>query len=168
MPQFDAQFLTPTLFWSAVSFLFLLGILWKFALPGLTEIMESRQQRIREDLESAQKQRQDAEKLKAEHEANLKAAKAQADEVLAKAQEKAAQLLAANENRMKEEADRITADAQRAISQERAKALTDLRALAADLAVSAAGKFVAKALDEKTQLKLVDESLAELESRYRQ
>lgn len=167
MPQFDAHFFTPMLFWTTVSFLLLLAVLRKYALPGLMEVLESRRERIREDLEAAERQRAAAETLKAEREAALERARAEGDEIIAKAQEKASALLSENEAKMKAEAERIIADAQRAIEQERGQAVTDLKALAADLAVAAAGKFVAASLDDKTQQRLVEESMAALEGKYR-
>jgi len=167
MPQFDSHFLTPMLFWTAVSFVLLLVLLKRFALPGILEVLEARRERIREDLESAERHKREAEALRAEHEANLKAAKAAADEVLAKAQERASKLLAENEARMTEEADRIIADAHRSIEQERFQAVTELKGLAADLAVTAAEKFVATSMDAATQARLVEESLAQLERTYR-
>jgi F-type H+-transporting ATPase subunit b len=167
MPQFETHFLTPMLFWTAVSFVLLLLLLKRFALPGLMEVLEGRRDRIREDLEAAERMRQEADALKAEHEAALKATKAAADEVIARAQEKATKLLADNEARMKEEADRIIAEAHRTIEQERTQAVAELKGLAADLAVTAAEKFVAANMDEATQARLVEESLAELERAYR-
>ncbi|MFQ5508645.1 MAG: F0F1 ATP synthase subunit B [Leptospirillia bacterium] len=167
MPQFESHLMSPMLFWTAVSFVLLMVLLKRFALPGLLEVMESRQDRIREDLESAERAKADAAALKAEHEANLKRAKADADEVIARAQEKATQLLSDNEARMKQEADRIIADAQRSIEQERSQALEELRGLAADLAVAAAEKFVATSLDDAARTRLVDESLEALEASYR-
>ncbi|MDH4228482.1 MAG: F0F1 ATP synthase subunit B [Nitrospirota bacterium] len=167
MPQFDFQFMQPTMFWSAVSFLVLLVLLWRMALPGILGQLENRRQRIQDDLDGAEKARREADRIKADLEANLKAAKSAADEIIARAQEKAAALLGENEKRMQDEAARILADAQRAMAQERTQAVADLRKLAADLAVTAAGKFVSANLDEAAQLRLVDESLAELQSHYR-
>lgn len=167
MPQFDPHFFSPMLFWTAVSFVLLLLLLKRYALPGILEVLEERRERIREDLESAERHRKEAEAVKAEHEAALKAAKAAADEVLARAQEKASKLMAENEARMKEEADRIIADAHRAIDQERTQAVDELKGLAADLAVAAAEKFVSTSIDDATQARLVEESLAQLERAYR-
>ncbi len=166
MPQFDSTFLTPMLFWSTVSFLLLLAVLWKAALPGILQGLEDRKERIKSDLDAAETLREESEKIKAEHEANLARAKADADELIARAQEKASALLADNEHKMKQEADRIVADAQRAIEQERGQAVGELRTLAADLAVTAAAKFVTAGLGEEAQLKLVDESLEQLGVKY--
>lgn len=166
MPQFDPHFLSSMIFWTTVSFLILLVILWKMALPGIMQVLEDRTNRIKGDLDSAETLKAEAARLKAETEAQLAKTRAEADEIIAKAQEKAGSLLADNEAKMKEEADKIIADAHRAIEQERGQAVGDLKKLAADLAIAAAGKFVATGLDEKAQLKLVEESLVELEARY--
>jgi F-type H+-transporting ATPase subunit b len=167
MPQFESQFLTPTMIWTIISFVILLVLLKKYALPGVLAVLEERSERIREDLESADKLRQDADALKAELEANLQRAKGAADELIAKAQEKVAAMLADNEAKMRKEGERIVADAHRAIEQERGQAVTDLRAMAADLAVAAAEKFVVNNLDDASRQRLVEESLAELEKQYR-
>lgn len=167
MPQFDGHFLTPMLFWTIISFVLLLWLLKRFALPGIMEVMEGRRDRIREDLESAEQMRAEAAKLKAENEANLERAKEAANEVLARAQEQATALLAENEARMKAEGERILAEANRTLTQERQKAVADLRGLAADLAVTAAGKFVSVGMDESAQLKLVDDTLDSLEAQFK-
>ncbi len=167
MPQFESHFMTPTMIWTIISFVLLLVLLRKYALPGVLAVLEERSERIREDLEAAEKLRQEADALKAENEANLQRAKAAADELIAKAQEKASALLAENEAKMRDEGERLIADAQRAIQQERSQAMTELRSVAADLAVAAAEKFVTASLDDATQQRLVEESLAELESQYR-
>lgn len=167
MPQFESHFMTPTMIWTIISFVLLLILLKKYALPGVLAVLEERSERIRDDLEAAEKLRQEADALKAENEANLQRAKAAADELIAKAQEKASALLAENEAKMREEGERLIADAQRAIQQERSQAMTELRSVAADLAVAAAEKFVTTSLDDATQQRLVEESLAELESQYR-
>jgi len=167
MPQFDPQFFTPMLFWTAVSFVILLWLLKRYALPGIMEVMEGRQERIREDLESAEKLRRQGEAALAANEAKLQETKAAVDAVIAQAQDRAAALLVENEARMRQEADRVIAEAHRAIEQERGQAVTELRELAADLAVAVASKFVAQGLDREAQLKLVDDSLDELAVRYR-
>ncbi len=166
MPQFESQFMTATMIWTIISFVILLVLLKKYALPGVLAVLEERSERIRADLESAESLRREADALKAENEANLQRAKAAADELIAKAQEKAAALLAENEGRMRDEGERMIADAQRTIAQERTQAMTDLRAVAADLAVAAAEKFVVTSLDDTTQQRLVEESLVALESQY--
>jgi len=75
--------------------------------------------------------------------------------------------LAENEAKMRTEGERLIADAQRAIEQERGNAMSELRSVAADLAVAAAEKFVTTSLDDAARERLVEESLAELEKQYR-
>ena len=64
MPQLDISVFPTQLFWLALIFVALYLILWKVALPRVTEVRESRQVRIESDLEKA-------EALKAEAEAAL-------------------------------------------------------------------------------------------------
>ena len=53
MPQLDISVFPTQLFWLALIFVALYLILWKVALPRVTEVRESRQVRIESDLEKA-------------------------------------------------------------------------------------------------------------------
>jgi F-type H+-transporting ATPase subunit b len=49
------------IFWGSISFLIVLALLWKFAFPAIKKALEDREQRIRDDLERAERARQEAE-----------------------------------------------------------------------------------------------------------
>jgi len=62
----------------------------------------------------------------------------------------------------KKEADELVASARKQIVEEKGKAVAELRAQVADLAVAAAARIVRSSLDEKTQRQLVDEYIRDL------
>jgi F-type H+-transporting ATPase subunit b len=62
----------------------------------------------------------------------------------------------------KEQAEKATSRAREEITAEKERAMAELRATVADLALDAAGKLVRSEMDAKTQRRLVEEFLAEV------
>jgi len=148
--------------WTAITFLVLIGVLWKFAFGPITRMLAERETTIRDSIDSARKEREEAEKMLA-----------QQKEALIKAQRDAAELAKRNQQEMetfrtqltaqaRKEADDLVATARKAIGEERRLAVAQLRAEVADLAVAAAGRIVKSSLDEKTQRQLVEEYIKDL------
>jgi F-type H+-transporting ATPase subunit b len=148
--------------WTAITFLVLIGVLWKFAFGPITRMLAERETTIRDAIDSARKEREEAEKMLA-----------QQKEALVKAQRDAAELAKRNQQEMetfrtqltaqaRKEADDLVATARKAIGEERRLAVAQLRAEVADLAVAAASRIVKSSLDEKAQRQLVDEYIKDL------
>jgi len=148
--------------WTAITFLVLIGVLWNFAFGPITRMLAERETTIRDAIDSARKEREEAEKMLA-----------QQKEALIKAQRDAAELAKRNQQEMenfrtqltaqaRKEADDLVATARKAIGEERRLAVAQLRAEVADLAVAAASRIVKSSLDEKAQRQLVDEYIKDL------
>ena len=71
MPQFWAEYFTPQLVWLAITFAMLYLLMAKVALPRVADVLESRQDRIANDLDQAQQLQQQAEKVIAQYELSL-------------------------------------------------------------------------------------------------
>ncbi len=148
--------------WTAITFLFLILVLWKFAFGPIGKMLAERETTIRDAIDSARKEREEAEKLLA-----------QQKDALVKAQRDAAELAKRNQQEMenfrsqltaqaRKEADDMVATARKSIEEERKLAVAQLRAEVADLAVAAAARIVKSSLDEKSQRQLVDEYIKDL------
>jgi F-type H+-transporting ATPase subunit b len=148
--------------WTAITFLVLIFVLWKFAFGPISKMLVERETTIRDSIDSARKEREEAEKLLA-----------QQKDALLKAQREAAELAKRNQQEMetfrtqltaqaKKEADDLVTSARKTIQEEKKLAVTQLRAEVADLAVAAAARIVKSSLDEKTQRQLVDEYIKDL------
>jgi F-type H+-transporting ATPase subunit b len=166
MPQFDPHFFPSLLFWEIVSFGILLWVLYKFAFPPILAALETRERKIRETLEQAERHRQDAERTLREYEAKMAAASREAESVLAQAKERAQRVLEDNEQRLRTETERIKAEAAREIEQERRRAVQEIRAQAADLAILIAEKVVERSLNEADHRRLAEEALATVANSY--
>lgn len=166
MPQFEPQFFSSLIFWEVVSFAILFFVLYKFAFPGILNILEEREKKIKDSLDQAERHRSEAERRLKEYEAKLSAAAKEAEGILVAAKERAQRLLDENEQRLTAEAERIKGDAAREIEHERRKAVQDIRNQTTDLALMVAEKVVQRSLTEADQRKFADEALEALSKSY--
>ena len=63
MPQLDPSTFATQLFWLFLTFTALFLIAWKVALPRMTEVLNTRQERIEGDLEKAETLKAEAEEV---------------------------------------------------------------------------------------------------------
>src|SRR3954462_9366364 len=71
--------------WTLLAFLVAMFILRKFAWPAITEALDKRQRAIEESIEVAEQTRGEAQQLLQEYRERLREARAQADEIVARA-----------------------------------------------------------------------------------
>jgi F-type H+-transporting ATPase subunit b len=150
--------------WTAITFLFLIVVLGRFAWGPIVKMLAEREKTIRESIEAARKERAEAEKLMAEQKAALVGAQREAAELAKRNQQDVEKLRQELTAAARKEADELVATARRQVAEEVVKAKAELRSQVADLAIEAAGRLVKASLDEKAQRKLVDEYIAELPS----
>lgn len=149
--------------WIALAMLVVFAILiWKKVPGAIANTLDDKIALIRDQLAEAEALRQEAEALKAEYEkksksaekdrkALLERAKHEADEIVAKAKTDAEALI---ERRGRMAEDKIAAEERRAI--------TELRARAAELATAAATKLIAERHDAQADKSLIDKTIATL------
>ena len=160
MPQFDTQFFSSLIFWEIISFGILLGVLYKFAIPPIVEALDTRERKIRETIEQAERNQSAAEQRLQDYEAKLRGAAQEAEAIIAEAKAKGQRLLEENEQRLRAESDRIKAETTQEIERERRKALQDIRGEAADLALLVAEKVLTRSLSDDDHRRLANEALA--------
>ncbi|RIK66385.1 MAG: ATP synthase F0 subunit B [Planctomycetota bacterium] len=151
-----------TALWSIIVFLILLTVLrvtaWKPVLKGL----QQRENFITESLARARHEREASEKLLAEYNAKLAAARDEAHSIIDEGRRDAEEVKKRIHNEAKAEADAILSRARRDIQIARDDAIKQLNDQAILLATSIASKIVRKELTVTDHQKLLDESLAEL------
>ena len=73
MPQLEqTEFFVSQLFWLVLTFSFLLFFLWRISLPRISNVLERRENKINNDLESAKKQQKEAEEIQNQIEKQLR------------------------------------------------------------------------------------------------
>ena len=71
MPQLDPEFFVSQLFWLVVTFSFLFFFLWKVSLPRISSVLEKRENKINNDIETAKQLQIEAEKIQDQIEQKL-------------------------------------------------------------------------------------------------
>jgi F-type H+-transporting ATPase subunit b len=148
--------------WTAITFLLLLVVLSKFAWGPIVKMLNEREGTIREAIDSAKKERAEAEKLVAEQKAVFAQAQRAAADLAKKNQQEVELFRQELTAKAKKEADELVASARRQIVEEKTKAVAELKSFVADLAIEAAGRLVKANLDDKAQRQLVQEYIEQL------
>jgi len=88
MPQLDPEFWISQIFWLVLTFGLLYIILSKFILPGISKNLENRKSQIVENIETADNQRLESEKLNKEYERVILDSKLKAKSIINNAKKK--------------------------------------------------------------------------------
>jgi F-type H+-transporting ATPase subunit b len=149
--------------WTLLLFGLTLYVLSKVALPRIGEALEKRANAIRDSIDAAEKQRQEADRLLQEYRERLKEAREQAEDIVVRARKaaEAAETEAVTEGRQKRE--ELVAAARRDIEMETKRSLERIRKEVADLTVLATEKVTRKSLDDDDHKRLIDEALSEVD-----
>jgi F-type H+-transporting ATPase subunit b len=142
--------------WGSLAFVVLLGAMWKFGVPAVKNMEKAREDRIRNDLEGAEKAKTDAEAEKAQYLAQIAGAKDEAGRLIEEARQAAESVRADLIARAEQEANDIRARAQADIANQTNQAMAQLRTDVASLSIDLAGRIVERNLDSDTNRQLVD------------
>jgi F-type H+-transporting ATPase subunit b len=130
-------------FWVAVSFFIFLGVLGYVGVhTKIASALDHRRDRIKAELDEARRLREEAQSLLAHYHQKQKDAEAEAAAILTNAKADAERMAQEAEAKMNEFVGRRTKMAEAKIAQAEAQALADVRAAAADAAVTAAERIL--------------------------
>jgi F-type H+-transporting ATPase subunit b len=150
--------------WQTILFVALLLLLKKFAWKPILDAVNERETSIRESLSAAEKAREDMEAVQADNKRILKQARSERDALLAEAKTESTKIVNQAKEEAKAEADKITAQAQVTIQNEKNAAINELKGQVASLSIDIAAKVLQTELkDQAAQEKFVSELLKEIE-----
>jgi len=161
------QFMKPDtglMFWTLVIFVVLLFILSKFAFGPLTKAVEARERTLQEALDSAKADRDAAAKLLAEHQAQIEAARGEAQKLIADGRGVAEKMRSDLLDQTRKEQQDMLERARRDIDAEKEKAIAQLRREAVELALAGASKVIEQNLESAKNRQLVESYLASIGS----
>lgn len=155
---------TGLMVWTVLIFLIVLFVLYKAAFPHILGAVEAREERIRDLLEQASRDREEAAALLATQKQEAEESRTRAHELLVEGREAGERLREDVLAQARREADEIAERAQRDIQAQVERAMEQVRRDAVDLAIAAASKVVERNLDDETNRQLVREFLDSVES----
>jgi len=156
--------LTSELLVSLVSFGVLFVLMWKFALPPITKMLDERADKIRESLEKAEETRVEAERLLDEYKAQLAEARLESNRVIEQGRKVAESIKDEIVAKANEEREAILVRAREEIQGEKRVALAELQAAVADLSVAVAGRIIGTTLSAADHAALIEKYVAEVGS----
>jgi len=139
-PPLDPGTFAPQLVWLALTFGLLYVLLRRVALPRVGEVIEERRDRIRRDLEQAEKLKAETQRALASYEEALNDARAKANAVAKTMRETLAAEVDRERARVDAEIAARLAEAERRIADTKARALSSV----GDIASEVAGAIVAR------------------------
>ena len=149
--------------WVLVSFLLFVGLLIYLKVPKiLMRLLDEHSFKVQSQLDEARKLREEAAAMLADYKKKQRDAEGQAADILANAKAEAAQFAVDARLKMTETLDRRTKQAEQKIAQAQEAAIKEVRGRAADLAIAAAGNFIA---GQKSNPKLIAESIAAVKNK---
>ncbi len=126
------------------------------------DMLKKRQEMVQETKDTANREKEDALKLKAEYDEKVKNAEAEVEEILGQARKRALKNEKAILDEAKEEAARLIANANVQIELEKKKAMDDLKKEVVSIATMMAGKMVAVSMTEEAKDQLIEDTLKEM------
>jgi F-type H+-transporting ATPase subunit b len=150
-------------FWVSVGTLIFLGIVVWQKVPSLVaKSLDARAAEIAKELDDARRLRQEAEALLAEYKKKFGAAEDEGAAIVAEAKSEAERYAAESRAAIKAQIERRAKQAEDKIAQAEAQAVAEVRALAADAAISEAERLIAARLDETRAADLVNRAIGEI------
>ncbi len=132
-------------FWVAVAFVILMGVFAYFGIHRtVLTALDHRSARIKAELDDARRLKEEAAKLLAEYKARRATAEREAQDIVASAKAEAERIASEARTKMEDFVARRTKTAESKIALAEAQALADVRAAAANAAVTAASTILSQ------------------------
>jgi F-type H+-transporting ATPase subunit b len=154
-------------FWVLAAFVILLVLLWKPLKPLLIGALDTRAEGIREELETANRLRQEAEEALESYRRRQQEAAAEAAAIAAQGRADAERLSAQAARDLEDTLRRRRQLAAERVAQEQQKAIAEVRAAAINIAIAAARRVVIAELDATRGAALIDAAIAALPQQLR-
>ncbi len=155
----------PGLVTHLLSFIILMVVLKMFLYKPIVNMLDQRAQRIRDSLEAAERAREESAASQEEVQAQLEAARAEGQQLIASAREVAGRFREEETAKVRQEIEAERSRATANIQRERDTAIEQLRSEFADLAITAAERVVERSLDQQAHQDIIDRVLEESDSR---
>jgi F-type H+-transporting ATPase subunit b len=150
------------MFWTLIKFLILFFVLSRYAFKPITAAVAAREKALEDAIAGAKADREAAAKLLAEHQAQLDAARGEAQKLIVEGRQVGEKVRAEMIEETRSQQQEMLERARREIESEKVKAIADLRREAVELAIAGAGKVIEKNLDDASNRQIVESFLSSI------
>jgi F-type H+-transporting ATPase subunit b len=162
--------LTPSfglLFWTLLAFLVVFFLLRKFAWGPIMQALGEREKTIADSLSTAERVKAEMAQLKSENEALLVQAREERAQMLKEAKETKDKIINDAKEQAKLEANKIFADANQALENQKMAALTDVKNQIGTMVIEVSEKVIRKELSNKAAQESYIRTLADVLESFR-
>ena len=157
MPQLNPEFWISQIFWLSLTFGILYVVLSKLILPKISNNLESRKSQILENIEAAEKQREDSEKKLNEYEEIISKSKLEAKNIFNHAREKALKDINAKREVLDGQIDEEISKAEQEISTLRKSAPDKINTIAIETSSELIQKLIGADVNNSSISAIVDD-----------
>lgn len=151
-------------FWTAVTFIVVLVVLWLFAWKPIINGLDARNEKIQEDLDSSRKLREQAESMMSDYKKHLDAAKDQALQIIDEGKKDAESIRQRILADAKKEAEEIHDRAVGDITQAKTKAIKELEKEVVDISVAIISKILSRDVSKEDHRNIILKELDQLKA----
>jgi F-type H+-transporting ATPase subunit b len=164
MPQLDIQMFSTQIFWLAITFCPLLLIIWRIAVPRISNSLEARQKRNEDNLEKASSFRKEAEIADQTYEESLLKAKMAAMMTISETQKKLEEEIALRELETSLRLNELIIESEDRIQSAVNLALEDIHKVGEDVTGIVTKTLLGKSIDSATIKTAVNEIMVDAPS----
>ncbi|HEY9341792.1 MAG TPA: F0F1 ATP synthase subunit B [Hanamia sp.] len=139
------------IFWTLIAFGITLWILGKYAWKPIMKSLDDREKNISDSIMSAENVRKEMSELKSENEALLAKAREERGIMMREAKETRDKIILEAKEQAREEMNKIVADAQSVIHQQKMAAITDLKNQVGNLVLEVSEKVIRRELGNREE-----------------
>ena len=149
--------------WTLLAFGISFAILRKLAYPRIADALDKRRRAIEDSIDSAERTREEADRLLEEYRARLKEAREQSEDIVARARKASESLQEESKVNAKKQREELMEATRRDIESETQRSLDQIRKEVASLTLIATEKVTRKSLDDDDHRRLIEEALEEVD-----
>lgn len=154
---------TDELIWGSIAFIILFAFLAKAVFPRMKQMLEQRSEKIRGQLEAAERTKGEADEVLEQYRQQLARARSESQAIIEEAKRTAESMRRDLVARAEAEAQEIVARARAEVAGERDRAMAELRSSVGDLTITLAERVIQRELaNEAAQRAYIDQTIAEL------
>jgi F-type H+-transporting ATPase subunit b len=157
MPQLNPEFWISQIFWLTLTFGILYIVLSKLILPKISDNLESRKSQILENIEAAEKQRQNSEEKLKEYEEIVSKSKMEAKNIFNQAREKALKDISAKKDVLDKQVDDEIGKAEQEIKELQKSAPDKINKIAIETSSELIQKLIGAEVNNSSISAIVDD-----------
>ena len=166
MPQLDPEFWTAQIFWLILIFSSLYLIIWKIFLPKITYSIESRKSRAVNDLDEAQKLRENAEKKLNEYNKIIEESKQEAKKIIEDSKKKLETDIKSKKQKFNNEIEEELKVVEKEIKDLKKSSISNINNIAAEISAEIIKKIMDTEVNKSNVSAIVEDILKKKKEKY--